>query len=357
MSDQLTEKQVEHKQQVQVKNLLLRSSPHRLSTESVGKVMWTVVASLVPAIGVAMWFFGIRALAIIIGCVVLCMLFEFLLLRLRLDAKKAKGFAFDGSAAITGILLAMNLPSSSPWWMVVVGCLVAMLLGKHLFGGVGQNIFNPALVARVFLLLSFPAEMTAWTKTQAPSEFMKLDAVTSATPLGVIKSDGLAAYTEHVRQSGEGLFQLFSGNVAGSLGEVSVLALLIGGGLLLWRGYISWHVPVSFIATVFTLTGMMWLVNPAEYASPMIHILSGGLMLGAFFMATDMVTTPVSARGMLVFGIGCGLFTAVIRLFGSFPEGVSFAILLMNGLTPFIDRYTKPRKFGTEKVNKELANA
>lgn len=342
---------------VQVQNLLLRSSPHRLSEQSVNRVMWTVVASLAPAIALAAWFFGLRAIAIIAGCAALCIFFEYLLLRMRLDAKQARSFAFDGSAAITGILLAMNLPASSPWWLVVVGSFVAMLLGKHVFGGIGQNIFNPALVARVFLLLSFPAEMTAWTQPKSPQEFLQLDAVTAATPLGMIKSDGLAAYLEHASQSGESLFRLFAGNVAGSLGEVSVFALLLGGLLLLWRGYISWHIPGSMIATVFVITGVFWMIDPNAYANPLLHVLTGGLMLGAIFMATDMVTSPVSAKGMIIFGIGCGLLTAVIRLFGSFPEGVSFAILIMNGLTPMIDRYTRPQKFGAGKVAKELAHA
>jgi electron transport complex protein RnfD len=265
--------------------------------------------------------------------------------------------SLDGSAVITGILLAMNLPASSPWWMVVVGCFVAMLLGKHLFGGVGQNIFNPALVARVFLLLSFPAEMTSWTKPQAGAILSDVDAVTTATPLGIIKSEGLAAYHEQVQAGTGTLWQMFVGNTSGSLGEISALALLIGAALLFWRGYITWHIPVTYCATVFALTGALWLYNPEAYATPVLHVVSGGLILGAFYMATDMVTSPVSARGMIIFGIGCGLITAVIRLFGSFPEGVSFAILIMNGLTPLIDRYTRPRKFGEEKVVKELANA
>jgi Na+-translocating ferredoxin:NAD+ oxidoreductase subunit D len=357
LSEEHNNEQAEQPAEVQVKNLLLRSSPHRLSDQSVNRVMWTVVLSLSPAIVVAAWYFGLRAVAIIVGCAALCVLFEFLLLRLRLDALKARSFAFDGSAAITGILLAMNLPASSPWWLVVVGSFVAMLLGKHVFGGVGQNIFNPALVARVFLLLSFPAEMTAWTQPKTPQQFMQLDAVTSATPLGIIKSEGLGAYLDHAQQSGVTMFQLFAGNVAGSLGEVSVFALLLGGLLLLWRGYISWHIPGSMLATVFAITGIFWLVDPQSYANPVLHVMTGGLMLGAIFMATDMVTSPVSAKGMIIFGVGCGLLTAVIRLFGSFPEGVSFAILIMNGLTPMIDRYTRPRKFGAEKVAKELAHA
>lgn len=332
-----------------IEKVLLRSSPHRVSTDSIPRVMWTVVLALLPAAIAAWWYFGIKALAIIVACCVLCVVFEYLLLRLRGNASQALKTSLDGSAVITGILLAMNLPSSSPWWLLIVGCFVAMLLGKHLFGGVGNNIFNPALVARVFLLLSFPAEMTAWVKPKV------VDAVTTATPLGIIKADGLSAYLEQARP--DHLLQMFLGNTAGSLGEVSVLALLIGAAILMYRKYISWHIPITYCATVFAVTGIMWLVNPSEYANPVFHVVSGGLILGAFFMATDMVTCPVSAKGMVIFGIGCGLLTAVIRLFGAFPEGVSFAILIMNGLTPLIDRYTKPTKFGNEKIARELANA
>jgi len=347
------------------KRLILRSSPHALSKEQVPSVMWTVVAALAPASLAACWFFGLRALLVIIGATLACVVFEYLLLRTRVDAKKAMLISLDGSAVVTGILLALNLPATSPWWMVVIGALIAMLLGKHLFGGLGQNIFNPALVARVFLLLAFPAEMTTWLYPKSGAQFAQLpnlaaenlDAVTGATPLGMIKADGLQAFLDWANQTGTSLWSMLWGNTGGSLGETSALLLLIGAGLLFWRGYISWHTPVSYIATVFVLTGIMWLVNPQYYANPVLHILSAGLFLGAFFMATDMVTSPVSAKGMIIFGIGCGLITAVIRLFGAFPEGVSFAILIMNGLTPLIDRYTKPRKFGAETLKRGEASA
>lgn len=342
---------------VKVDSAVLRSSPHALSRESVPQVMWTVVIALAPAALAACWFFGLRALMIIIGATLGCVVFEYLLLRLRVDHSKAMRMSLDGSAVITGVLLAMNLPASSPWWLVIIGALVAMLLGKHLFGGLGQNIFNPALVARVFLLLAFPAEMTIWTKAQGIDKFANLDAVTTATPLGMMKADGLQAVLAWLHESGMTLWSMLTGNTAGSLGETSALLLLLGGALLLWKGYIKWYVPVTYIATVFALTGIMWLVNPQYYASPVLHILSAGLFLGAFFMATDMVTTPVSAKGMIIFGIGCGVITAVIRLWGAFPEGVSFAILIMNGLTPLIDRYTRPKKFGTETVLRGEAHA
>lgn len=350
---------------VKVESAVLRSSPHALSREQVPHVMWTVVLSLAPAALAACWFFGLRALLVIVGAAVGCVVVEYVLLRLRVDARKAMSMSLDGSAVVTGVLLALNLPSSSPWWLVLVGALVAMLLGKHLFGGLGQNIFNPALVARVFLLLAFPAEMTTWLYPRSGRQFMSmpdlgaqnLDAVSGATPLGIIKSDGLQAFLSWMAETGTSLWSMLIGNTGGSLGETSALFLLIGAALLFWRGYISWHVPISYVATVFVLTGIMWLVNPNYYANPVLHLLSAGLILGAFFMATDMVTSPVSARGMVIFGIGCGLITAVIRLFGSFPEGVSFAILIMNGLTPLIDRYTKPRKFGAETVLRGEASA
>jgi len=319
--------------------------------------MWSVVIALAPAALAACWFFGLRALMVIIGATLACVVFEYLLLRIRTNHEKALKLSIDGSAVITGILLAMNLPASSPWWLVVIGALIAMLLGKHLFGGLGQNIFNPALVARVFLLLAFPAEMTIWTKAQGIDKFANLDAVTTATPLGIIKSDGMEAFGAWMVESGTNLWSMLIGTTAGSLGETSALLLLVGGLFLIFKGYIKWYVPVSFIATVFVLTGLMWLIKPDSYASPVLHILSAGLILGAFFMATDMVTTPVSAKGMVVFGIGCGLITAVIRLFGAFPEGVSFAILIMNGLTPLIDTYTRPKKFGAEKVLRGEAHA
>ena len=346
---------------------LLKSSPHKMGTDSVPKIMFTVVLAMLPACFAAVWFFGWRALAILVGCAVLCIGLEFGLLRLRMSTQKAWRTAIDGSALITGILLALNLPVSSPWWLVLVGCIVAMVLGKHSFGGLGQNPFNPALVARVFLLLSFPAQMTAWDAPidrllMFPVDEARLAEVeTAASPLGLISEgvkpateDGPAITVTQVLEAKEvDLWKLSLGHVKGSLGEVSVIALLLGAVLLLIRRAITWHIPVSYIGTVALITGAMWLWKPDLYANPMFHIVSGGLMLGAFYMATDMVTSPVTARGMLIFGIGCGLITAVIRLFGSFPEGVSFAILIMNGFVPLIERKTRPRKFGEEKASKE----
>ena len=334
-----------------VERALLKSSPHKMGTDSVPRIMYTVIVALLPAAAAACWFFGIKALLIILACTILCVGLEFAVLCLRRPPAEAWRSATDGSAIITGILLALNLPSTSPWWLVVVGCIVAIVLGKQTFGGLGQNPFNPALVARVFLLLSFPAHMTTY---EIPIDrFLQFDAVTAATPLGILATDGVGA----LQEQGVNWLQLFLGNCGGSLGEVSVIALLLGGLYLLIRKVITWHVPVSFIGTVALLSGIMWLVNPGAYASPVFHLVSGGLMLGAFFMATDMVTSPVTARGMLIFGVGCGLITVAIRLFGSFPEGVSFAILVMNGFVPLIERRTRPLKFGETRAARKEAKA
>ncbi len=344
---------------------VLKSSPHNMGTDSVKKIMFTVVLAMVPACAAAVWFFGWRAAAVIAGCSVGCIALEFGILRLRMSTERAWKAAIDGSALITGILLALNLPVSSPWWLVLVGCIVAMVLGKHSFGGLGQNPFNPALVARVFLLLSFPAQMTSW---DAPIDRFALaaaeavtEADTGASPLGVItegvrpatQDDPGVTVTAALAEADVDLWKLSIGNVKGSLGEVSVIALLLGAILMLVRRVITWHIPVAYIGTVAAVTGLMYVIDPELYANPLFHIVSGGLILGAFFMATDMVTSPVTARGMLIFGIGCGVITAVIRLFGAFPEGVSFAILIMNGFVPLIERKTRPRKFGEKKASKE----
>ena len=243
------------------------------------------------------------------------------------------------------IAASMNLPASSPSWMVLAGSLVAMVLGKMVFGGLGYNPFNPALVARVFLLVSFPVQMTKWVQPAGPTV---IDAATGATPLGALRE---AISLGHPLGSVEmtPLLDLFIGARGGCLGEVSTVALLLGGLFLLWKGIIRWQIPVGFIATVALITGVVKLVSPETAVSPLYHVMTGGLMLGAFFMATDMVTSPVTRKGMLIFGVGCGLLTAVIRLWGGYPEGVSFAILLMNAATPLIDRFTKPKVFGSAK--------
>ncbi len=319
------------------------SSPHIHDGESIPIIMYNVVIALLPATIVGIYVFGMPALKMVITCIVFSILSEYLFQKIA----KRKITAFDGSAIVTGLLLAMNLPAAAPWWVGALGSVVAIIIAKQVFGGLGHNPFNPALVARVFLLISFPVQMTKWMKPVA-GKFLNPDIVTSATPLGLAKED-ILLHGHIVNASKVSLFDLFIGNVGGCIGEVSALALIAGGLYLIYRGYVRWHIPVSFILTVFIFTGIFWLINPQHYMNPLFHALSGGLMLGAFFMATDMVTSPITEKGMIIFGIGCGLLTSIIRLWGGYPEGVSFAILLMNACVPIIDRYIKPKKFGVVK--------
>lgn len=295
-----------------------------------------VIIALLPALLVGFYFFGLGAIIVTLTSVAACMLFEFLIQKYIL---KTETSLLDGSAALTGILLAMNLPSNLPIWIIIIGSLFAIGIGKMTFGGLGNNPFNPALVGRVFLLISFPVQMTSWPNPE-PFSMHYLDASTGATTLAMMKSHFGELPT---------LADMFLGKMNGSLGEVSALALLAGLVYLLARKIISWHIPVSILVTVFAFSGIMNLINPELYASPALHLLSGGLMLGAIFMATDYVTSPMNPRGMLVYGVGIGLITVIIRMFGAYPEGVSFAILIMNGFTPLINTYIKPKRFG-EKV-------
>lgn len=302
-------------------NLTVSVSPHIHGGQSIPRIMWLVVLSLIPAGIAGVIIFGMAALQTICWAVIAALLSEAVLQRLA----RKKITLLDGSAFITGLLLAYNLPAHTPWWLPVAGSFVAIAIGKHVFGGLGQNIFNPALVGRVFLMASWPNYMTAFTQP------FRYDAVTSATPLALLKE------TKAIDIS---YGNLFLGNRAGCIGEVCIVALLLGALFLLLMGYISWHIPISYIATtaifvfIFGRQGLFtgdWL----------FHLLSGGLVLGAFFMATDYVTSPLTAKGQVIFGIGCGLLTAIIRLWGGYPEGVSYAILMMNAAMPLIDRFTK----------------
>ncbi len=241
----------------------------------------------------------------------------------------------DGSAVITGLLLALILPPSFSIAGAVIGSVFAIVIGKQIFGGLGANIFNPALLGRAFLQASFPVAMTTWTYPDT-AKFAGVDAVSAATPLGQFKFEQIA--TEYL--------PLITGNIGGCLGETSALAIVLGGMFLLVKKYADWRIPVSFLGSVFLFGGVFWLVNPAQYPDPIFHLLSGGLMFGAFFMATDMVTSPITARGSWIFGIGAGVILIIIRLFGGLPEGVMYSILLMNAFTPLINRYTKPQIFG-----------
>ena len=322
------------------KAIYLSSSPHIRSEQTTDRIMRSVIYALLPACGVSVYFFGLPALTVILISTLGCVATEAVCRRLMGKPLSIS----DGSAALTGILLALNLPPMAPWWLVLIGAVFAIAIAKQVYGGLGYNPFNPALVARVVLLMSFPVQMTTWT---APAPlFSGADAVTTATPLGEMQT-ALMLTGQLPPELQAGMGDYFLGNMAGSLGEVSALALLAGGIFLFWRRILTWHIPLSFIGTVVLVSGIFWLVDSARYPNPVFHLLTGGLMLGALFMATDMVTSPISARGMVLFGFGCGLLTVLIRLFGGYPEGVSFAILLMNAATPLIDRFTRPRRFGS----------
>lgn len=314
-------------------NLIVSPSPHIHGGDSISKNMYGVLIALVPAFLVSLYYFGLGALIVTATSVIACVLFEYLIQKFLM---KKEPTVFDGSAILTGVLLAFNLPSNLPIWIILIGALAAIGIGKMSFGGLGNNIFNPALVGRVFLLISFPAQMTTWPEVGQLTAYT--DATTGATVLSLMNEGALDKLPT--------LVDMLLGKMGGSLGEVSALALLLGLCYMLWKKIITWQIPVSILVTVFVFTGIMHLVNPVQYANPFVHLLSGGLMLGAIFMATDYVTSPMSKNGMLVYGVGIGILTTVIRLFGSYPEGMSFAILIMNAFTPLINSYIKPKHFG-----------
>ncbi|MCX7708419.1 MAG: RnfABCDGE type electron transport complex subunit D [Clostridia bacterium] len=314
--------------------LIVSSSPHLRSSDTTSSIMLDVIIALSPALLAGVFFFRVRALLVILVTVGACVLSEYLARK----AMKRESTLADLSAVVTGVLLALNFPATLPLWMAAIGGAVAIVIVKQLFGGLGQNFVNPALAARVILLVSWPVQMTQWI-TPGP------DAVSSATPLAVIRNG-----KESVEGSLPGLLQLFSGNVAGCIGETSVIAVLLGAGYLFYKRIITPEIPLAFIGTAALF---IWVFGGESlFAGNFIyHTLSGGLMLGAFFMATDYATSPVTSKGKILMGIGCGLLTGVIRLYTNYPEGVSFAILLMNIVTPLIDRYTIPKSFGGEKAS------
>ena len=322
---------------------VVSGSPHVHGDYSVKKIMWGVVLALVPAMLVSFWYFGIGAITLTLVSVSSCLLFEYIIQKYFL---KESLTVTDGSAVITGVLLAFNVPSNLPIWMLMVGSFVAIVIAKMTYGGLGKNIFNPALIGRVFLLIAFPVDMTSWPSPLV-NRTVLCDAVTGPTSLGILK-EGLAKgdTIETLSSKLPQYSDMLLGNIGGSLGEVSALALIIGGLYMLFRKIITWHIPVSYILTVFVFTGILHLVNPEIYIDPVFHLLTGGLMLGAIFMATDMVTSPMSFKGMLIFGLGCGVLTVLIRVWGAYPEGVSFAILIMNAVVPLINKGFKPKKFG-----------
>ncbi len=323
--------------------LTVSGSPHIHGDNSTKKIMFGVVYALMPAMFISIYFFGLNALRVLVLSVIFCLMFEWFIQKYLI---KGPITITDGSALVTGILLAFNVPSNLPSWIIIIGALIAIGMAKMSFGGLGKNIFNPALVARVFLLISFPAQMTSWPKPAAIINGLT-DVTTGATPLGFIKEGlGTGKTISELMPHLPSYMQDLIGQMGGSMGEVSAIALIIGGVYMLWKKIISWEIPVSILVTVFVFSGILWLIDPQHYANPLFHLLTGGLMLGAIFMATDMVTSPMTKGGQLLFGFGVGLLTILIRIWGAYPEGVSFAILLMNAVVPLINRGFKPKRFG-----------
>lgn len=313
--------------------LTIAPSPHVHTTDSVRRNMYGVAIALAPALIVTLLLFGLDALAVILTSVVACVAVEFLVQKFIL---KVPTTITDGSAIVTGLILAFNLPPSLPLWIVVIGAIFSIGVCKMTFGGLGQNIVNPAIGGRVFLLMSFPAQMTNWT----------VDGQTGATPLGLVKEAIKSGKSVSDVVGLPSSADLFLGNVGGSMGEVSAIALIIGFAFLLITRIITWHIPVAVIGSMFVFQGLLFVANPDTFVAPLFAILTGGALLGAIFMATDYVTSPMTHNGMIIYGCGIGLLTVVIRNFGAYPEGMSFAILIMNLVTPLINRYCKPKRFG-----------
>lgn len=320
-------------------------SPHQQSAETTRKLMMGVVIALAPALAASIWYFGLGAIIVTLVSVVSCVAVEYLIQKFIL---KTKPSVSDGSAIVTGLLLAFNVPSNLPVHIIIIGAIVSIGIAKMTFGGLGNNPFNPALVGRVFLLISFPVQMTSWP---VPSGFNTsyTDAVTGATPLaimseGIKNGEAVSTLMEQIPSH----MQLFYGYMGGSMGEIAALALILGGLYMIWRRIITWHIPVTILLTVAVFTGILWAADPMKYPDPLFHLLTGGLMLGAIFMATDYVTSPMTAKGMVIYGIGIGVITVLIRNWGAYPEGVSFAILIMNAFVPLLNMYIKPKRFGKE---------
>lgn len=324
----------------------ISGSPHVHGEESTKKIMYSVVIAMLPMFLVSIYFFGLNALRVVAISVASCLLIEWLIQKYMI---KGPNTISDGSALVTGMLLAFNVPANIPWWMLVIGAAVSIGIAKMSFGGLGKNPFNPALVGRVFMLISFPVAMTTWPVPHPVFSNTVLDAVTGPTPLGILKEGLAQGLTVEEITKNIDYIDLLIGNRGGSLAEMCAIAILIGGLFLIIKRVIDWQTPVIIIATVAIIAGICWLINPAQYVNPLYHILSGGLLLGAFFMATDMVTTPMTMGGKIVFSIGVGALTIIIRLWGAYPEGMSFAILIMNAFVPLINKGFKPKRFGLVK--------
>ena len=332
-----------------MKKLLVSPAPHIHSDKDTKVLMRDVMIALAPTLLVSIYFFGFSAIKLVLVGVITCMGVEFVIQKYLLKTKVTIG---DYSAALTGLLLALNLPPGAPWWVMLIGSIVAIGVAKMTFGGLGQNIFNPALVGRVFLLMSFPVIMTDWT---IPHSWFRngIDATTGATPLAIIK-EGLAnglTVDQVLAQNDFTYWEMLFARIGGSVGEISALALLLGFAYLLIRKVIKPHIPLAILGTIFVMTGIFWMIDPAHYTDPLFNILTGGVLLGSIFMATDYVTSPMSTKGMVIFGVGIGIITVLIRYFGAYPEGISFAILIMNATVPLLNKYIKPKRFAKEVKN------
>jgi electron transport complex protein RnfD len=344
--------------------LTVSGSPHVHDKGNVSKIMLFVVIAMLPAFAVSAYMFGFGAVKIFAVSIIACILFEWLIQKFLLKGKSTIG---DYSAIVTGMLLAFNVPSNLPIWILIIGALVAIGIGKMSFGGLGKNPFNPALVGRVFLLISWPVQMTSWPVIKPLFGTSVPDAVTGATALGYVKeaikqpganlqdifAQGMPIYNQSKEIIGHqplDYMDMLIGQMGGSIGEISAIALILGGLFLLFKRVITWHIPASMILGAAIFSGALWLVNPTIYADPVFHLLTGGMLLGAFFMATDMVSSPMTKWGMLIFGFMIGVLTIIIRVFGAYPEGVSFAILIMNAFVPLLNKI-KPKRFGEEVKN------
>ncbi|MEH6472287.1 MAG: RnfABCDGE type electron transport complex subunit D [Halopseudomonas sp.] len=346
-----------------------QAGPHVRNPGKVPSLMAMVIMALLPATLFGIYLFGLPALNTVVLCLLSAAFFEALCI--WLVKKRITLVLFDGSALLTGLLLALTLPPWAPWWIAVGGSGFAIIVGKHVYGGLGQNPFNPAMLARVALLLSFPLQMTSWV-SPAPlfsattpgfadalaitfNGMVPLDGFSSATLLGQVKTDlGQGQTLSLIFEGQYNLLFNSLGYTAGSLGETSALLIAAGGIYLIWQGVINWQLPLSMLASVALLAGLFHVIDPELYASPLYHLSSGALMLGAFFILTDPVTSPATLRGQILFGSGCGLLVFIIRTWGGYPEGVAFAVLLMNGMTPLIDHYLKPRQYGRNRRGQPL---
>lgn len=330
----------------------ISGSPHVHGEESVSKIMYTVVLALIPAVLVSTYFFGLDAVRVLLIAVVSCMFFEWVIQKYII---KGPITITDGSAVVAGMLLAFNVPANLPWWILVIGALATIGIAKMSFGGLGRNPFNPALVGRVFMLISFPVQMTSWPVAKPLFAEGLTDAITGPTALGLLKEGVGAGKTIDQIMADPAMpdcIDRLTGNMSGSLGEMSAIALIIGGLFMIIRKVIDWQVPFSIILTVFAFAGIFHLIDPTMYVEPTFHLFAGGLMLGAIFMATDMVSSPMTMSGKWIYGIGIGLITIIIRLWGAYPEGISFAILIMNAFVPLINNSFKPKRFGVKAVVK-----